>query len=231
MRYIIALILGVLVGTGATALVVYYNPLYARSDLSPLAVTDNEVFTLGYSAVPEDSLLITNDGESAISPHPRRTLQLWEPAIRRTTVMSTLLTNSRGELAGIGIKFSSASERTRPIDAALLFDSVWHVYLPQRGSFFVEQTENHWSYLRNVVVPAYVSSADNWKGSWRGNLTAGPTPLKTARVFGASGEFAEIETEAVEVLGARAYAVGRGLVAAKGELTMELPARRGDEQF
>lgn len=224
MKYVIALILGMLAGAAVTLLIVYYNPLSARSGLSPLAVTDNEVFTLSYSAVPEDSLLYTNDGESAIKPHPGRVLQLWEPTIRRTTVMATLLTNSRNELAGIGIKFASDSERTRPIDAAVLVDSVWHVYLPQRGSLFVGQTENHWSFLRAVVVPAYVNSGDSWKGNWRGDLTAGPTPLKTARVFGGSGAFADIDTEAVEALSARAYAVGKGLVAAEGELTIELPA-------
>jgi hypothetical protein len=224
MKYFVALILGMVVGVIATALIVYYNPLYARNEISPLAVTDNEIFTLGYSAVAGDSLLYTNNGESATKPHPARVLQLWEPTVRLTTVMAALLTNSRGELAGIGIKISSRSERTRLIDAAALVDSVWHVYLSERGSFFVEQTENHWSYLRNVVAPAYLSSGDNWKGSWRGNLTSGPTPLRTARVFGASGDFAGIETEAVEALSAQAYAVGQGRVAADGELTIEIPA-------
>lgn len=223
MKYVVALILGMLVGMLAAAAVVYYNPLYAKNEISPLAVTDNEIFTLAYSAVAEDSLLYTNNGESTTKPHPARVLQLWEPTIRLTTVMATLLTNSRGEPVGIGIKFASRSERTRLIDAAALVDSAWHVYLPQRGSFFIEQTENHWSYLRNVVAPAFLSSGDNWKGNWRGNLTTGPTALKTARVFGGSGEFAGIETEAVEAMSAKAYAVDKGRVAAEGELTIEIP--------
>lgn len=223
MKYVVSLALGLLVGFAVTALAIFFNPLNRNQDFSPLAVTENVVMTLNYSAVPEDSLLFTNDGESALRPHPAKVLQLWEPTIRQTTVMATLLTSSRGELAGVGIKISSRSEGTRLIEAAALVDSVWHVYLPQRGSFFIEQTENYWSYLRNVVVPAYWNSGDNWKGSWRGYLTSGPTALDTARVFGGSGEFAAIETEAVEALSARAYAVAQGPVAAEGELTIELP--------
>ncbi len=224
MKFLVSLLLGIVVGALLTALLVFFNPLGVSNDISPLAVTENEVITLNFSAVPEQSLLYTNNGESRIAPHPTKVLQLWEPPIRRTAAMVTLLADSRGRPAGIGIKFSSDSERTSLLDAAVLVDSVWHIYLPARGSLFIEQVENYWSYIREVVVPAYTSAGDSWKGLWRGNLTAGPTALGTARVRGGSGALAGLETEAVEAATARAYAVDRGPVAIDGELVLEMPA-------
>ena len=47
--------------------------------------------------------------------------------------------------------------------------------------------------------------------------------LATARVAGASGQLAGVDTEAVEALAARAYSVDQGPVAMQGELSIELP--------
>ena len=137
--------------------------------------------------------------------------------------MATTLFDSRGQLAGLGVKFSSRSERTSILDGEALVDSVWHIYLPGRGSLVVAQTENYWDYIREIVVPARWSSGDNWRGTWRGNITAGPNALGTAQVFGGSGEFDGIVTEAVEALTAKAYSVERGPVAMQGELAIEIP--------
>ena len=41
--------------------------------------------------------------------------------------------------AGLGIKFSSRSERTALLKGDAIVDSVWYVYLPGRGSLFIEQ--------------------------------------------------------------------------------------------
>lgn len=224
MKYLLSLLLGVLVGAVLTVLLVYYNPLGVDNDISPLAVTDNAVITLNYEAVPAESLLYTNNGESRIAPNPPKVLQLWEAPIRRTALMVSLLTDTLGSASGIGIKFSSDSEDTSLLDTAALVDSIWHIYLPGRGSFFIEQSENYWSYIRGVVVPAYLSSGDNWKGIWRGILTAGPHALGTSRVIGGSGEFEGLETEGIETLDARAWSVDRGPVSMGGQLVLELPA-------
>jgi hypothetical protein len=228
MRYLAALFLGVITGIVLVAGAVYVNPFYTRNDISPLAVSQNEVITLNYSAVAGNSVLYTNNGNARIKPHPAKVLQLWEAPIKASTAMTTVMTDSRGEVAGLGIKFSSDSEATRLLDAKALADSVWHIYLPGKGSLFIEQTENYWAYVRNIVAPAYWSSADNWKGIWRGNMTSGPNALGTARVTGGSGEFANVATEAVEALTARAYAVSQGPVAIDGELAIEIP--RATEQ-
>lgn len=222
-KYLYALIVGFAAGVAAFLALLYYNPLTAQQGLSPITVTDNEVIKLGYSAAAQDMLIYTNDGESRIDPHPAKVLQLWEAPISQTRAMATVLTDSRGQSAAIGIKFSSDSESTNILNGQAIVDSVWHIYMPERGSLFVAQTENFWTYVREIVIPAHRSSADSWRGIWRGNVTAGPGALGTASVVGGSGEFSGLKSEAVEALSARAYSVELGPVAIDGELSIEIP--------
>lgn len=222
-KYLFALIVGMAVGAVVFLGLLYFNPFMAQQRLSPITVTDNDVVKLGYSAVVQDMLIYTNDGESRIDPHPAKVLQLWEGPIRKTRALATVLTDSRGQAAGIGIKFSSDSESTNILNGQAIVDSVWHIYMPERGSLFVAQSENLWSYFREIVIPAYWSSADSWRGIWRGDVTAGPGALGTASVAGGSGEFAGLRSEGVEALSAKAYSVELGPVAVDGELSIEIP--------
>ena len=221
-KYLVALIFGMAVGAVVFLGLLYFNPFTAQQRLSPITVTDNDVVKLGYSAAVQDMLIYTNDGESRADPHPAKVLQLWEAPIRKTRAIATVLTDSRGQAAGIGVKFSSDSESTNILNGQAIVDSVWHIYMPERGSLFVAQSENLWSYLREVVIPAYWSSADNWRGIWRGDVTAGPGALGTASVTGGSGEFAGLKSEGVEALSAKAYSVELGPVAVDGELSIEI---------
>jgi hypothetical protein len=203
----------------------YYNPLTAANKLSPISVTTNEVITLNYSAVALNTIMYTNDGDSQIDPHPVKVLQLWEPTIRQTSAMVTVMENSRGEPAGVGVKFSSRSERTNVLDGEALMDSVWHIFMPERGTLFIEQTENYWGFLRGIAIPARLSSGDNWRGTWRGNISHGPGALGTANVTGGAGVLGGVDTVAVEALSAQAYSVEKGPVAVQGELSIEVPRR------
>ena len=224
MKHVIALILGVAAGAAAAIAFLYHNPFTSHAGLSPLLVSDRPQLVLNYSAIGADSILYTNDGESIVQPHPEKVLQLWEPPIRLTETMVTMLRDGRDTPAGIGIKFSSRSERTRILNGEVLVDSAWYVYLPQRGSLLIAQHENHWNYLREVVARAHLSSGDNWKGSWHGRITNGPGALGTAHVYGGSGTYRDLELEAIETLSAQAYSTVLGPVALDGQLTIELPA-------
>ena len=104
-KYFGALIGGAVAGAVLLAAAVYINPMVSSNNLSPLSVTDNEVMRLSFSTAAKDAFIYTNDGESQITPHPAKVLQLWEPTIRRTTAIATTFENSRGEPAGFGIKF------------------------------------------------------------------------------------------------------------------------------
>lgn len=222
MRYLLVFFAGLIVGLVLLVAGVYYNPLNKTSGLSPLSVTDNEVIRLTYSAVAADSLVYTNDGESQVTPHPGKVLQLWEPPIGKTTARVVELLDSRGALAGIGVKFSSDSESTQPLRGKVLVNSVWHIILPDRGTLFVEQSENYWSYMRDIVLPAYRSSGDSWRGNWFQHISDGPGALGTAWVHGGSGEFAGMQSDAIEAITAKAYTISQGPVAMTGELSIEI---------
>jgi hypothetical protein len=221
-RYAAGLLLGIVLGVVAAAALLYFNPLAARNPLSPLSVTSNNIMSLGYPGVPTDSIVYTNNGESRVQPHPEKVRELWEAPIRLTEVLVTVLADSRNNPTGIGIKYSSDSEDTRLINGEALVNSAWHIHLVERGSLFVEQTENYWNFLRKIVLPAYWSSSNHWKGVWNGNMTVGPGALGTAAVTGGTGEFAGLESEAVEAVHASAYSVTQGPVAMERRLTIDV---------
>ncbi len=224
MKYLVALIAGLLVGATVFGLGIIYNPFLSKQGLSPLAVTDAPTITLAFSAVATESIAYSNDGESNVAPHPDKVLQLWEQTVRQTSAMATVLRDGRNQTAGIGIKISSAADETDFLSGRALFNSIWYVYLPGRGALFIEETENYWEYLRDIVVPGYRSSGNIWAGSWLGNTTVGPGALGTAKVTGGSGEFTGAEMLGVESLSVRAWKADKGVVAAEGRLIIELPA-------
>ncbi|MGI9202794.1 MAG: hypothetical protein ACR2Q3_02220 [Woeseiaceae bacterium] len=229
MKYLLALIIGVVIGASLLLAGLYYNPFVAQASVSPIAVTDARVMDLSFSAVPGDGLLYTNDGESAVQPFPERVGELWEASIANSELWVTELQNSRGIPVGLGVKFSTRSEETELIRGEAMTNSIWHVYLPDRGTFVIDQTENYWSYIRDVVIPARWSSGDNWRGTYNRITTAGPGSLGTGRLTGGSGQFADLIGESVETLTARAYSVQSGPVSMTGNLTMALPVQAASQ--
>lgn len=223
MKYLVALLLGLLVGVGGALAGVYYNPFGARVSVSPLAVSQDRQLNLGFSAVPSEGVLYTNNGEEGAAPFPEKTMELWEPTIRSTRVAVVELYNGRGLPVGLGVKFSSDSEATDVLNAKALVDSAWHIYLPEQGSLFVGQQENYWSYLRDIVTKTRWGSDKDWRGAWSSVMTAGPNATGTGNVVGGSGDFAELRSEAIETLSAQAYSAERGPVAMDGNLTINLP--------
>jgi len=229
MKYLVSLLAGVLVGISLFVAVLIHNPFMADRRLSPISVTDAQVMSLSYANVPSESIVFTNDGESRQPPHPAKVLQLWEAPIRLTSMMTSVMRDARGQTAGIGVKFSSRSERTRLLNGEALVDSAWYIYLPGRGSLFIEQSENYFPFIREVAFRAWRSSASNWKGNWLGDMTAGPGALGTARVTGGIGTYKGLETNGVESLSARAYSADEGLVSAEGRLLIEMPSIVADD--
>ena len=223
MKYLVTLIVGILIGASLFGLGLYHNPFTSQTTVSPLAVTTEKVIDLAYTAVPQESILYTDDGDSINQIHPLRTAKLLEPSISDTRIQVVDLQDGSGDLAGIGFKFSTESEQTRLFDAQALGNSVWHIYLPGQGTFMIDQTENYWSYIREVVIPARLSSGKNWIGAYHGVMTSGPSPLGTARVSGGTGRFDNLDSEAVEALTARGYSAVTGPVAMTGSLIITLP--------
>ena len=144
MKYLVSLIVGFLFGAALFVAAFYYNPFVGQSTLSPLAVSDAQLSSLSYSAVVGESILFTNDGESIGQPHPNKVAELWEPTIVDTQLRVVSLLDSRGVPAGVGIKMSSPSERSSLIKSEILVNSVWHLYMPGRGTLAIDQTESFW---------------------------------------------------------------------------------------
>ncbi len=222
MKYVVSLVLGMIAGAVVLGLGMYFNPFTDQPTVSPLAVTDDPVIGLTFSAVPVEGILYTDHGESSVAPHPERVLELWESAIVDTNVFVTTLQDSGG-VAGLGIKFSSSSEQTELLRGEAIANSVWHVYLPGQGTFLIDQTENYWSYIRDIVVPARWSSGDSWRGSFHRVMTSGPGSLGTARVTGGSGTFADMTSESIESLTAHGYSAASGPVSMEGSLIVAVP--------
>lgn len=223
MKYLASILLGVIVGAVLFVLGMYFNPFAEQLTVSPLSVSSDEQLELTFTAVPGDMILYTDHGESRIRTHPNRVAELWEATIVDTRIFVTVLNDARGDQAGIGIKFLTDSEQTSLINSNILVNSAWHIYLPGEGTLFIDQIEDYWSYLREIVVPARWSSGDAWRGQFVRIMTQGPLALGTARVTGGTGVFAGESGEAVETLTARAYSVTGGLVSATGRLTISLP--------
>lgn len=223
MKYVIALLLGLVVGAALFAVGLLFNPFIADRGLSPLTVTDAEVITLNFATVPGESIIYTNNGESLQKPHPDKVLQLWEAPVRETTAMVTVMRDARNRTAGIGVKFSTASESTKLASGEAIVDSAWYVYLPEHGSMFIRQSENYWPFFRDVAFPAWRSSTKNWRGQWMGDLTSGPGALGTAAVTGGSGRVQGLDMEGLESISVRAFSAETGLMAADGRLIIELP--------
>jgi len=223
MKYVIALLLGMLIGGAIFAAGVLYSPFTGEGALSPLSVSEAEVIALNFSAVPAENIVYTNNGESMQSPNPEKVPQLWEAPIRKTSAMATVMRDARNQPAGIGVKISSRSESTDLLRGKAIMDSVWYVYTPQHGSMFIQQSENFLPFIREVAFPAWKSSANSWRGTWMGDITAGPGALGTAAVSGGYGRVAGLELDGVESLSVRAFSADTGFISAEGRLLIEMP--------
>ena len=181
MNYAVSLLLGLVVGVALFGLtLMLYNPFIADRGISPLSVSSSELVALNYSAMyrPTQSLL-----------HKRWRLVTKTVSRKSPAVMGG--TNSQDQRDGdrnAGWAQSDGGHRHKILvffrtnellKGDALVDSVWYVYLPERGSLFMQQSENYWPFLRDVGWPAF-RSGENWKGSWIGDLTAGPGVLGTA---------------------------------------------------
>lgn len=230
MKYVVALVLGLIIGAAIFAVGIVYNPFTGDRVLSPLSVTDAQVIVLKFSRVPAESIVYTNNGESVPSPYPEKVLQLWEAPIRKTSAMATMMRDARNQPAGIGIKISSLSESTHLLRGEAIVDSIWYVYAPRHGSMFIQQTENYLPFVQEVAIPAWKSAANSWRGTWMGNMTSGPGALGMAAVSGGSGQVKGLDLDGVETLSVRAFSTDTGFVAAEGQLLIELPKPLDDTE-
>lgn len=224
MKYMLALLGGILAGVVLFGLLLYVNPFAKAPGVSPLAVSQSSMLELTFSAVPDDTVATIYSSKARPDSHPVRVEDLWDPALANTKVTVTALRSSRGQPRAIGVKFSSLAKEAGLLQAKVPVNSNWHMWMLNDGGLFIDQTENLWFLLRDVIVPAYLGSEGAWRGTWYGIETIGPGALGTGRVTGGSGKLNGVQGEAVESAIVRAYQADRGPVAMDVNLTLSLPA-------
>lgn len=220
MKYMRALILGFVVGIALFLTAFYFNPFSLQSPLSPLSVSNSRLAEYSYSRIPEETLVFTNNGETRTPTHPDRIQELWEPAVKDTSAFVTILRDTAGKPAGIGVKISSWSEDSELLRARPILNSDWHLFVPQFGTAYIEQTENLWSFLRAVAIPATITRS--WQGNWHGVVTNGPNALQTARLYGGSGAIQDLQSEAAEIIHVESYSANDGPTQSDGRLTLDI---------
>lgn len=220
MKYLRTLIFGFLTGVVLFLAGFYLNPFSVNSQLNPLSVSNSRLAEYSYSRNPKDSLILTNNGESRTSTNPERVQELWEPAVQDTEAFVVVLLDTTGAPAGIGVKISSWSEETDLLHAKLIKNSDWHMFVPEHGTAFIEQTENLWPHVKFVMIPALIKG--EWNGTWNGDITSGPNALRTARLRGGSGQMSGLRSEAVEFLNVESYSSKTGPQRSVGKLMIDL---------
>ena len=221
----ISMLGGILAGIVLFVLGIYFNPVTGRPLISPLTISKDPVMDLHYSTVKEAGLLFTNKKQNSSKIYPANVLELSEPALRDTGVLVTLLQDTAGNVVGLGIKMLSKSETTALITGAAIANSIWHIYLRNRGTIMIAQTENYWPYIRDVVIPAHLNSERSWQGRFHHITTNGPETLGTARVSGGNGLFTDLTTSSVESLTVAHYSSETGSVTLDGNLKIVIPKK------
>ena len=214
---------GIFVGIILFLQVIYFNPLTGRDSVSPLTLSTQQILELHFSIAWDDNPLVAIAEKNREVVSTAATAKFSEPTLRDTTVLLTILKNTTNNVAGLGIKMLSKSETTSLIKGEVLANSIWHIYLPARGTIMIDQIENYWAYIRDIVIRAHLASDKSWHGTFHRITTTGPEPQGTANVSGGNGLFENFPTIASESLTVAHYLAGTGPVTADGNLKIVIP--------
>ena len=184
-----------------------FNPLTSSNDRVPISANSSQALDLRFGSHVSDALAYTNGGFDELPVRPAGIGELWHPTLNGAHAAVHALENSHGAVVGVGVKFLAPSERSRLLTGDILVDSSWNVLLPGTGSFFVDQTENYWPFLRSVALPAMRAEDKRWQGDFETDLTVGPAPTLEGRMIGASGVLRGHRGEAREALAASGYSL------------------------
>jgi len=215
---------GIFVGIFLFLQAIYLNPLTGRDSVSPLTLSPHQMLELHFSTALDDNRLVPAQETNGTVLSTPTTVEFSEPTLRDTTVFLTILKDTTDHAAGLGIKMLSKSETTSLIKGAAITNSIWHIYLPASGTIMIDQTENYWAYIRDIVIPAHLASDKSWQGTFHRITTTGPKPQGTANVSGGNGLFENLNTSASESLTVARYLAGTGQVTMDGNLKIVIPA-------
>lgn len=219
MKGLIVFILGLVMGVGAGAALVYFNPLTTATAPAP-----GDEQWLSYDSPVTNNLVLTHSGELPMGTNPVGVPELWEVTIEGAALLLVELRNGDGSLFGLGTRISTLSRDTDLLWKGVRVDSEWTISVPGRGTFFVLEREDLWPALKEVVLPTRLFY-QNWQGSKGYALNAGPLDTGHGLLFGATGEFRDQRGRSLERYELRRYSASSGPVDMSAELGISLPAR------
>jgi hypothetical protein len=223
MKWVIAWLLGVLLGVVAAAGFIYVNPLTA-SDSADFAGTAALRYELG-----PDSLSFTHGGESRAFMTPNAVPKLWESAIERTAIGMFTMRDRAGRAVAIASRMSRLSGRTNALTEGFVVADTWLVTVPGAGSYVIEAQDNLWPLLRATVVDVGVLRRP-WSGTRRYATTIGPNSSGAAVVIGATGRFADVRGSAANAYELDRFSSMRDVgTALRGELSLDIGRSRSED--
>ena len=208
MKYFIAALIGISLGVATVGLAIYHNPWTAQNSKVGIDPAPDRTFELYYGSMIGDSIAYTNGGSAYLPRRPSDIGELWQRTLKQAHAAVHELTNKDDVFAGIGVKFGAWSRATRPLTGKVMMNSVWYIYLPGSGGFFVEQQENYWPFIRSVAIPALMDGDKKWEGEFDSDLTAGPGPAFEGLVIGGSGVLRGHRGEAREAISVAGFSMG-----------------------
>jgi hypothetical protein len=216
MRYVIATVLGVLVGGACAAACLYFNPLTEVRELPP-----KESWTLSYDFPGGSTLALTHAGQLGLPHIPTDVETLWEAAITDVVLNVLVLEDDKGVPRALASRVSVPSQETDFLLRGFLVSEHWLVTVPGQGTLFVDGENNLWPFLKEAVIPVRYLRQE-WRKPVRYPVTIGPTYGHTADVTGVSGAFAGASGSAVESYELRRFNATFGIEALRGTLAVVL---------
>jgi len=217
MKYLFVAILGLVLGAAAAGVVLYFNPLAAKSASMPHA-TDR---VLTYS-LPDQVLEFALGDDARLFGQDAGDDGLWEETIDRSAVLALVLNDASGQPAALASRLLSTSAETDLLLRGVLVSDVWLVTIPNEGTLFVHADSNAWPFLKETLLPVWYLDRP-WNGPSEYWPTVGPGADDSADVVGIAGSFDGRAGTAVERYEITALDPARKLALATGELHLNLP--------
>ena len=184
MKYVLALLAGLVAGAAVAIAALYFNPLTQRS-AEPGGSPD---WSLQFGLAPAATWIATHDEKLGLPVVPSEVPLLWEPGIKGSLLTALPLHDASGRLAAFGSRVTVPSAATEFLRAGLLVDDFWLISIPGQGTLFMHAVNNEWPLVRDTVVRVDLLNRD-WKGPGAYAPTVGPGEAG-ASVTGLSGAFA-----------------------------------------
>jgi len=194
-------LIGVSVGIVSTLLLSALDPLSKSvRPATPIAKVsdDGAIHETFHSDAPRDVLAATKGSDLPISPYPEGVGVLSDEHVRSGFAWLTKLRDEQGTVIGFASEQAVIDPNSNLMQGRLMTTTSWTLTIPERGTIFLEQSENQSELARQVVLPA-LAIGKPWNAAATFVTSVGPAANARGRIAGGTGEFRGITGSFVEV--------------------------------